>query len=56
MPKAAHSIKISDVFTISGAQISKIYKENQMTVHFQGMSKTLQFPHTIALQVLQPAR
>ncbi|HJX71420.1 MAG TPA: hypothetical protein VJ346_05690, partial [Bacteroidales bacterium] len=21
-----------------------------MTVHFQGMSKTLQFPHTIALQ------
>jgi uncharacterized protein (DUF608 family) len=45
-----HSIKIKDIFTISGAQISKIYKENKMTVHFQGMSKTLQFPHTIALQ------
>ena len=42
--------KISDVFTISGAQISEIYKKNKMTVHFQGMSKTLQFPHTIALQ------
>jgi uncharacterized protein (DUF608 family) len=50
MAKADHSIKISDVYTISGTQISKIYKENQMTVHFQGMSKTLQFPHTIALQ------
>jgi uncharacterized protein (DUF608 family) len=45
-----HSIEIKDVFTISGAQISEIYKENKMTVHFQGMSKTLQFPHTIALQ------
>jgi uncharacterized protein (DUF608 family) len=45
-----HSIEIKDVFTISGAQINKIYKENKMTVHFQGMSKTLQFPHTIALQ------
>jgi uncharacterized protein (DUF608 family) len=49
MPKA-NSLKISDVFTISGAQISKIYKDNMMTVHFQGMSKTLQFPHTIAIQ------
>ena len=44
------ALNISDVFTISGAQISEIYKENKMTVHFQGMSKTLQFPHTIALQ------
>jgi len=44
------SLKISDVFTISGAQISEIYIKNKMTVHFQGMSKTLQFPHTIALQ------
>ena len=43
-------IKISDVFTISGRQISKIYKDNKMTVHFQGMSKTLQFPQTIALE------
>jgi len=49
MPKA-NSLKISDVFTISGDQISRIYKKNQMTVHFQGMSKTLQFPHTIAIQ------
>ena len=44
------SLKISDVFTISGAQISEIYIKNKMTVHFQGMSKTLQFPQTIALQ------
>jgi uncharacterized protein (DUF608 family) len=43
-------VKISDVFTISGKQISGIYIDNKMTVHFQGMSKTLQFPHTIALQ------
>ncbi len=46
----ANSLKISDVFTISGAQISEIYVKNKMGVHFQGMSKTLQFPHTIALQ------
>jgi len=55
MPNAQHalrqesSLKISDVFTISGVQISDIYVKNKMTVHFQGMSKTLQFPHTIAL-------
>ena len=49
MPQAS-TLKISDVFKISGAQISDIYKKNKMTVHFQGMSKTLQFPHTIALQ------
>ena len=49
MPKTS-SLKISDVFTISGKQISDIYVKNKMTVHFQGMSKTLQFPHTIALQ------
>jgi len=42
-------IKISDVFTISGKQISRIYDDNKMTVHHQGMSKTLQFPQTIAL-------
>jgi hypothetical protein len=47
---AARSLKISDVFTISGSQISEIYVKNRMRVHFQGMSKTLQFPHTIALQ------
>ena len=49
MPKP-YSLKISDVFTISGARISEIYVKNKMSVHFQGMSKTLQFPHTIALQ------
>jgi uncharacterized protein (DUF608 family) len=42
--------RINDIFTIKGAQISEIYRDNKMTVHFQGMSKTLQFPHTIALQ------
>jgi len=42
-------LKISDVFTISGTQISEIYVKNKMTVHFQGMSKTLQFPQTIAI-------
>jgi uncharacterized protein (DUF608 family) len=47
---APRRLKISDVFTISGAQISEIYVKNKMGVHFQGMSKTLQFPHTIALQ------
>ena len=49
MPESSN-LKISDVFTISGAQISKIYNDNKMLVHFQGMSKTLQFPHTLALQ------
>jgi uncharacterized protein (DUF608 family) len=43
-------LKTDDIFTISGKQISDIYVKNKMTVHFQGMSKTLQFPHTIALQ------
>jgi uncharacterized protein (DUF608 family) len=42
--------KISDCHTISGSQISDIYVKNRMRVHFQGMSKTLQFPQTIALQ------
>ncbi len=49
MPKP-HSLKISDVFTISGAQIPEIYVKNKMAVHFQGMSKTMQFPQTIFLQ------
>ncbi len=48
--QGSHSLKISDVFTISGPQISEIYVKNKMLVHFQGMSKTLQFPQTIALQ------
>jgi uncharacterized protein (DUF608 family) len=46
----SNSLKISDVFNISGSQISEIYVKNKMLVHFQGMSKTLQFPQTIALQ------
>jgi uncharacterized protein (DUF608 family) len=49
MPKS-HSLKPSDLFTISGAQIPTIYVQNKMTVHFQGMSKTMQFPQTIFLQ------
>ncbi len=49
MPKS-HNLKISDGYMISGAQISKIYNDNIMKVHFQGMSKTIQFPQTIALQ------
>jgi uncharacterized protein (DUF608 family) len=49
MPQA-QSLKISDVFSISGKQISDIYVKNTMKVHFQGMSKTLLFPHTIAIQ------
>jgi uncharacterized protein (DUF608 family) len=49
MPKSS-DLKMSDIFSISGSQISDIYVKNKMKVHFQGMSKTLQFPHTIALQ------
>ena len=49
MPKT-YSLKMSDVFTIKGKQISDIYEKNTMKVHFQGMSKTLLFPHTIAIQ------
>jgi hypothetical protein len=44
------SLKAGDIYTISGSRISGIYKVNKMTVHFQGMSKTLEFPQTIALQ------
>jgi hypothetical protein len=35
---------------MKGSQISDIYVKNRMSVHFQGMSKTLLFPQTIALQ------
>ncbi len=41
---------IRDIYTINGPKITDIYKKNNMTVHFQGMSKTLQFPQTVALQ------
>jgi uncharacterized protein (DUF608 family) len=42
-------LHIRDFFTMSGSQISDSYVKNKMVVHFQGMSKTLQFPQTIAL-------
>jgi len=44
------SFSIKDIYTISGSQITDIYEKNKMAVHFQGMSKCLQFPHTVALQ------
>ncbi|MBN2020276.1 MAG: hypothetical protein JW749_08630 [Sedimentisphaerales bacterium] len=44
------SLKMGDLFTISGAQIPEIYVKNKMSVHFQGMSKTMDFPLTIFLQ------
>src|SRR5512139_1412763 len=49
MPRA-QSLRTSDVFTAPGPQIRKIWVDNRMSVHFQGMSKTLQFPQTVALQ------
>ncbi len=48
MPKA-NRVKASDIYTITGPEIRRRYVHNKMSVHFQGMSKTLQFPHTIAL-------
>ncbi|MBN1999120.1 hypothetical protein JW935_16290 [candidate division KSB1 bacterium] len=41
---------LRDIYTIDGPKITEIYEKNKMTVHFQGMSKTLQFPQTVALQ------
>jgi uncharacterized protein (DUF608 family) len=41
---------LHDIYTITGPEIDSIYEKNKMTVHFQGMSKTLQFPQTVALQ------
>jgi len=49
MPKSA-AFEPRDIYTIAGPKIAEIYEKNRMTVHFQGMSKTLQFPHTAALQ------
>jgi uncharacterized protein (DUF608 family) len=49
MPKSA-PFRVSDILTITGAKTAAIYERNKMTVHFQGMSKTLQFPQTVALQ------
>jgi uncharacterized protein (DUF608 family) len=45
----SHRVKTADIYTITGPEIRRRYVENRMSVHFQGMSKTLQFPHTIAL-------
>jgi len=49
MPKSA-DFNVREVYTIPGAKAAAIYEKNKMTVHFQGMSKTLQFPQTVALQ------
>jgi uncharacterized protein (DUF608 family) len=49
MPTKA-DFETRDIYTIPGGKIAAIYEQNKMTVHFQGMSKTLQFPQTVALQ------
>src|SRR5579862_410247 len=49
MPKPA-AFDIRDIYTITGTEVATIYEKNKMAVHFQGMSKTLQFPQTVALQ------
>ena len=49
MPKLT-AFAVRDIYTISGTEIATIYEKNRMAVHFQGMSKTLQFPQTVALQ------
>jgi len=49
MPKSTE-FDVRDIYTIAGPKIASIYEKNKMTVHFQGMSKTLQFPQTVALQ------
>jgi len=42
--------KLGPLYKISGKEIHTVYVKNKMTVHFQGMSKTMQFPQTIFLQ------
>ena len=49
MPKST-AFDAREVYTIAGPKIAAIYERNKMAVHFQGMSKTLQFPQTAALQ------
>jgi len=49
MPKSTE-FDIRDIYTIAGPKVTAIYEQNKMAVHFQGMSKTLQFPQTVALQ------
>jgi len=48
--KKSTGFALRDIYTIAGPKIAAIYERNKMTVHFQGMSKTLQFPQTVALQ------
>jgi uncharacterized protein (DUF608 family) len=50
MATKSTAFDLRDIYTIAGPKIETIYKKNKMTVHFQGMSKTLQFPQTVALQ------
>src|SRR5512137_2917798 len=50
MPKKSAAFNVRDIYTITGPKIASIYEKNKMAVHFQGMSKTLQFPQTVALQ------
>ena len=45
----AKSVTTADIYTITGPEIRRRYVDSKMSVHFQGMSKTLLFPHTIAL-------
>ncbi len=49
IPKSS-AFDVRDIYTIAGAKIAAIYEQNKMAVHFQGMSKTMQFPQTVALQ------
>jgi uncharacterized protein (DUF608 family) len=49
MPKSK-SFDIRDIYTIDGNEIASIYEQNKMAVHFQGMSKCLLFPQTVAIQ------
>jgi uncharacterized protein (DUF608 family) len=49
MPKST-TFDIRDIYTIAGPKVTAIYEQNKMGVHYQGMSKTLQFPQTVALQ------
>jgi uncharacterized protein (DUF608 family) len=48
MPKPT-TFDVRDIYTIAGTEVTTIYEKNKMAVHFQGMSKTLQFPQTVAL-------
>ena len=44
------AFNIRDIYTIDGNEIASIYEQNKMAVHFQGMSKCLLFPQTVAIQ------